>query len=99
LSRHRSASRTLTGKKAIRSTATPPPTLLITGYDDAAILFAVSLTAQGAKVLRPGTDSDGETVVGEAWEKATDAFATVRDLLNDIVSAPASASSQPKVDN
>lgn len=65
--------------------------LLITGYDDAAILFAVSLTADGAKVIRPGTDSEGETIVGEAWEKATDAFATVRDLMNDILDASTSS--------
>jgi len=62
--------------------------LLITGYDGAASLFAVTLTADGAKVMRPGNDGDGETVVGEAWEKATDVFATVRDLMNDIVGTP-----------
>jgi hypothetical protein len=63
--------------------------LLVTGYDGAAILFATTLTADGAKVIKTGTDAEGETVVGEAWEKATDAFTTVRDLMNDILSPPA----------
>jgi hypothetical protein len=67
--------------------------LLITGYDDAAILFATTLTADEARVIKPGTAAEGEPVVGEAWQKATDAFAALRDLMEDIVSAPPTPSS------
>jgi len=72
--------------------------LLITGFDGAGILFATTLTVDGAKVVRPGTDSDGEAVVGEAWEKATGAFTTVRDLMNDIVGAPEPVSPSSLID-
>lgn len=71
--------------------------LLVTGYDDASILFVTCLTADEAKVIRPGTDGEGETVVGEVFEKATGAFATIRDLMNGIVSAPTPASSSPEI--
>lgn len=67
--------------------------LLVTGYDGAAILFATTLTADGAKVVKPGTSLEGEAVAGEAQQKAIDAFAAVRDLMNEIVSAPRAASS------
>jgi len=68
--------------------------LLITGYDGAAILFATTLTKDGAKVIKPGTAAEGEPVIGEAWQTATDAFTAVRDLMDDIVSAPKAASSR-----
>lgn len=67
--------------------------LLITGYDGAAIVFATTLTADGAKVIKPGTSAEGEPVVGEAWRQATDAFTTLRDVLDRIVGAPAATSS------
>jgi hypothetical protein len=67
--------------------------LLVTGYDDAATLFAVTLTPNEAKVIKPGTDPEGEAVVGEAWQQATNAFTTVRDLMEGIVATPPSASS------
>lgn len=61
--------------------------LLITGYDGARTLFAATLTAEeGTKVVRPGNNEEGDSVVGEAWEKSADAFVTVRDLMNDIAS-------------
>lgn len=62
--------------------------LLITGFDGAGMLFATTLTAEEAKVIRPGCDEGGDEIVGEAWEKATGAFATLRDLMNDIVGEP-----------
>jgi hypothetical protein len=65
---------------------------LITGYDGVETRFAMNLTTDGAEVVRPGTNSEGETVVVEAWEKATDAFEAVRDLLDDILSASTSSS-------
>jgi hypothetical protein len=48
--------------------------LLVTGYDGPAIVFAATLTADEVKVIRPGTNAEGETVVGEAWQEATGAF-------------------------
>lgn len=67
--------------------------LLITGYDGAAILFAITFTADGAKVMRPGTSAEGDGVMGGASQKAIHAFATVRSLMDDILSAPVAASS------
>lgn len=67
--------------------------LLITGYDGTAMLFATTLTTDEAKVIKPGTNEEGEAVVGERWEKASDAFAAIRDLMNDVVGTPAAASS------
>ncbi|HZM79912.1 MAG TPA: hypothetical protein VFC19_29620 [Candidatus Limnocylindrales bacterium] len=61
--------------------------LVITGHDDAAILFATTLTEDEAKVVRPGTDEEGETVIGESHQKATDVFAAIRDLMDDVVNA------------
>jgi hypothetical protein len=66
--------------------------LLITGYDGAAILFATTLTPEEAKVVKPGSSAEGETVVGEAWQEATDAFAAICDLMNRVVGAPTAAS-------
>ena len=62
--------------------------LLITGFDGGGILFATTLTVDGARVIRPGIQGDGEEIVGQVWEKATGAFTTVRDLMNDIVGEP-----------
>lgn len=61
--------------------------LLITAYDGPAILFAATLTADEAKVIRPGTSTEGEPVVGEAWQQATDAFTAVSDLMTAVVGA------------
>ena len=66
--------------------------LLITGYSIDKPIFAVTLTAEGAKVIKPGTSIEGEPVVGEAWQKATDAFTAIRDLMEDIVSQAADSS-------
>lgn len=67
--------------------------LLITGYDGAAILFATTLTPDEALVMKPGTKAEGEPVVGEARQKATEAFVAVRDLMNEILCDPTAASS------
>jgi hypothetical protein len=68
--------------------------LLITGYDECgASLFALNLTAEEAKVMRPDIDDGDESIVGDFWEKATDAFAVIRDLMNDILDTRTSASS------
>ena len=73
--------------------------LLITGFDGAGILFATTLTEDQAKVIRPGTEEGGDEIVGAAWEKATGAFTTVRDLMNDILAEPAPASSSSEMVN
>jgi hypothetical protein len=59
--------------------------LEVTGYDGAAILFTARLTPDSAALIRPGTDAEGAPVTGEARQKATEVFATIRDLINDIV--------------
>jgi hypothetical protein len=61
--------------------------LLITGYDDQHHLFALSLTAGEARIVKLSTGKANEVMVGEAWERPTDAFTTVRNLMSDIVSA------------
>lgn len=67
--------------------------LLITGFDGPATVFAATLTADEARVVKPGTDEEGDAIVGEAWKKATDAFTAIRDLMNDIVGTPVAPSS------
>ena len=62
--------------------------LLITGYDGARTLFAATLTTDGVKVVKPGTGEEGQTTVGERWEKTTTAFTAVQDLMIDLVSTP-----------
>ena len=62
--------------------------LLITAYDGPRHHFALTLTADEARIVKLSTDDKGEAVVGEAWESATDAFTAVRNLMIDIVSAP-----------
>ena len=70
--------------------------LPVTGYDGTAILFATTLTADEARVIKPGTSAEGEAVIGETWQQPTDAFRVVRDLMEEVVRAPAIASPQPK---
>lgn len=65
--------------------------LLITGYDGAAILFATTLTPDEAFVMKPGTKAEGEPLVGEARQKAAEAFVAVRDLMNEILGDPTAA--------
>jgi hypothetical protein len=59
--------------------------LEVTGYDTAAILFTLRLTADSAALIRPGSTCDGDSIVGQARHEATQVFTTVRDLINDIV--------------
>ena len=62
--------------------------LFITGHDGTRTLFAATLTSDGAKVIRPATNGEGDTVVDEAWEKPAGAFVAVRDLMTEVSSAP-----------
>lgn len=59
--------------------------LLVTGFEGPCTCYAVHLSADGAKIIRPSAGENGETLVGEAKEKATTAFAAIRDLMNEIV--------------
>lgn len=67
--------------------------LLVTGRDGAANLFTITFTADGATVMRSGTSAEGDAVIGEARQKATDAFTSVRNLMDDILSSLTAASS------
>lgn len=66
--------------------------LQITGLDGAAILFVTTLAADKASATKPGTTGVGETLLGEARQRATDAFTEIRDLMDDILSAPKAGS-------
>ena len=67
--------------------------MLITGYDGEKAVFAVSLFPDNAKAVLTKPDENGETVVDSAWRHDTDAFVVIRSLLDEIVRAPAPASS------
>ena len=67
----------------------------VTGYDGAAILFIARLTPDGAALIRPGSSSDGDRLAGQARHKATQAFITIRDLINDIVNTSDPATAPP----
>ena len=73
--------------------------LVITGVDDAAMLFVMTLTADDASIVKPGTDEAGEAIVGKAGEKARDAFTAIRDRMNDILGTHASASPDSDIAN
>jgi hypothetical protein len=67
--------------------------LLVTGRRDAANLFTIALTADGATVMRPGASAEGDAVMGAARQKAAYAFIAVRNLMDEILRSPTAASS------
>ena len=71
--------------KAAVKTSMDIDELLITGFEGPCTSYAVHLSAGEARIIRPSAGEDGETVVGEAREKATSAFTAIKDLMTDII--------------
>ncbi|HZM76487.1 MAG TPA: hypothetical protein VFC19_12210 [Candidatus Limnocylindrales bacterium] len=61
--------------------------LLVTGYDGNEAVFAVTLAPDEANVVLTSTDDNGETVVDSARRQATDIFAEIQELLEQVVAA------------
>jgi hypothetical protein len=63
-----------------------PTELLITAYDGDRALFTTSLTPEKASIILTSTDADGETIVGEAFDRTTQVFEPIVGMLVDLAS-------------
>lgn len=63
--------------------------LLVTGYDGDQPVFAVNLANDTASVVTTGTDAKGETSVESTYDRASQAFTGVRDLIKELTTVPA----------
>lgn len=62
--------------------------LLVTAYNGDEPVLAINLEPDTATVAVTGTDGSGDTVVGSAWNQTSQAFAAVRQLIEDLAAAP-----------
>lgn len=67
--------------------------MLITGFDGDEAVFAVNPACDTATMSSTSTDENGETVVDNAHQQATDAFEAVWEIVERLTKVPATASS------
>jgi hypothetical protein len=67
--------------------------MLITGFDGDEAIFAVNLAPADATMASTCTDENGETVIDDVRQQATEAFEAVWDILERLAKVPAGASS------
>jgi hypothetical protein len=63
--------------------------LLVTGYDGDEPVFAVNLVSGTAAVALTSIDDNGDTVVDSTWKQTSQAFAGVRELIEELAVAQA----------
>ena len=62
--------------------------LLVTAYDGEEPVLAINLGPDNATVALTGRDDNGDTVVNSAWNQNSQAFVTIRRLMEDLAAAP-----------
>ena len=67
--------------------------MLITGFDGDEPVFAVNLAPTDATMASASVDENGETVLDDVRQQATEAFEAVWDILERLAKVPAGTSS------